>query len=197
MFIFLFFGINVKLKEVASLWVTPALKLKAPGFGLFFMYCFIEFWPLNHMLFNRLGFRCSHCFNNNFVVIIYNWADFGSIVIIRIIAFWLDTMRVEKLKEFCDFAVVQYRDILSHAKTRWLLLSPAIDRIILMFDGLKSYFLSQDSSPKILVDFFQNVTALLYMKFIQSMLNIFNHNNIIFNYNNIKSQIFITFSYTI
>jgi hypothetical protein len=82
---------------------------------------------------------------------------------------------VEKLKEFCDFANVQYRDILSHAKIRWLSLFPAIDRIILMFDGLKSYFLSQDSSPKKLVDFFQNVTALLNMKFIQSMLKLFNN----------------------
>jgi len=63
------------------------------------------------------------------------------------------TVRVEKLKEFRDFADVQYRDISSHSKTRWLYLSPAIHRIILMFDSLKSYFLSQYSSPKILVVF--------------------------------------------
>jgi len=43
-----------------------------------------------------------------------------------------------------------------------------------MFSGLKSYFCSQDSSPKILVDFFKNDKALLYMKFIQSMLRLFN-----------------------
>jgi hypothetical protein len=48
--------------------------------------------------------------------------------------FHIYTVWVEKLKEFCDFANVQYRDILSNAKTRWLSLSPAIDRIILMFD---------------------------------------------------------------
>lgn len=63
-------------------------------------------------------------------------------------SFYIHTVRVEKLKEFCEFADVQYRDIIAHNKTRWLSLSPAIDRIILMFSGLKSYFLSQNSCPK-------------------------------------------------
>jgi len=62
-----------------------------------------------------------------------------------------------------------------YTKTRWLSLSPAIDRIILMFDGLKSYFLLQDSSQKILIDFFKNDKSLLYMKFVQSMLRGFNN----------------------
>lgn len=91
--------------------------------------------------------------------------------------FHISTVRVEKLKEFCEFADVQYQDILAHTKTRWLSLSPAVDRIILMFDGLKSYFLSQDSSPKLLVDFFKNDKSLLYLKFVQSMLRVF-HNYI-------------------
>ena len=44
-----------------------------------------------------------------------------------------------------------------------------------MFDSLKLYFLSQDSSPKILFDLFQNATALLNVKFIQIMLKLLNN----------------------
>lgn len=74
-------------------------------------------------------------------------------------------VQVEKLNEFGNYADVQYRDISSNSKTIWLSLSPPIDRIILMIDGFKSYLLSHYSSPKTLVDFFQNVNALLYVKF--------------------------------
>jgi len=44
-----------------------------------------------------------------------------------------------------------------------------------MFDGLKSYFLLQDLSPKILVDFLKNDKSVLYIKFVQSMLRVFNN----------------------
>jgi len=80
-----------------------------------------------------------------------------------------------KLKKFCELADVQYQDILAHTKTIWLSLSSAVDRIIFMFDGLKSYFLSQDLNPKILVDFLKNDKSMSYMKFVQIMLRVLNN----------------------
>lgn len=75
--------------------------------------------------------------------------------------FHIYTVCVENLKEFCDFADVQFKDLLSHSKTRWLSLFPAIERIISIFDGLKSYFLSQNNCPNALKIFFENESTLL------------------------------------
>jgi len=83
-------------------------------------------------------------------------------------------VRVETLKEFCDFVDIQYTEILSHSKTSWLSLQPAIDRIIAMFSALKSYFLSQNNCPKVLKIFFENETSLLWLKFLQSQLKTIN-----------------------
>jgi len=84
--------------------------------------------------------------------------------------FHIYTIRVESLKEFCDFADVQYNDLLSHSKTRWLSLYPAIDRIISIYSGLKSYFLSQNTCPTVLKCFFENETSFLWFKFVSCQL---------------------------
>ena len=89
--------------------------------------------------------------------------------------FHIYTVRVENLKEFCDDVDVQYKDLLSHSKTRWLSLFPAIERIISMFDGLKSYFLSQSNCPCILKNFFEDECSLLWFKFLHSQLKTFNN----------------------
>ena len=49
---------------------------------------------------------------------------------------------VEELKEFCSFANVEYAKLLEHGSTRFSTLGPAIDRIILIYAGLRSYFMS-------------------------------------------------------
>jgi hypothetical protein len=56
----------------------------------------------------------------------------------------LYTVQVEELKEFCYFVDIEYKQVLGSVKTRWLSLQPAITRVIVMFPGLKSYFLSQE-----------------------------------------------------
>ncbi|KAL4100734.1 hypothetical protein QTP88_020768 [Uroleucon formosanum] len=88
--------------------------------------------------------------------------------------FHIYTVRVENLKEFCDFADVQYKDLLSHSKTRWLSLFPAIERIISIYNGLKSYFLSQNTCPNALKIFFENESSLLWLKFLSSQLKTIN-----------------------
>jgi hypothetical protein len=70
--------------------------------------------------------------------------------------FHIFAVRVEELETFCNFVEVEYKPVLGSVKTRWLSLLPALERTIEMFDGLKSYFLSQEKSPKILRDFFND-----------------------------------------
>ena len=43
-----------------------------------------------------------------------------------------------QLKNFCDFAGNNYAKLLEHGNTRFLSLGPSIDRILSMFDGLRS-----------------------------------------------------------
>jgi len=78
------------------------------------------------------------------------------------------TVHVENLKEFYDDVDVQYKYLLSHSKTRWLSLFLAIERIISMFDGLKSYFFSQSNWSCILKNFFEDECSLLWFKFLHS-----------------------------
>jgi len=75
--------------------------------------------------------------------------------------FHIYPVRGESLNAFCNFADVQYNELLSHSKTRWLLLYPVIDRVISIYSGLKSYFLSQNTCPSVLKYFFLNETSRL------------------------------------
>jgi hypothetical protein len=68
--------------------------------------------------------------------------------------FHIYTVRATKLKQFCEFVETDYKKILSHSSTRFLSLLPAIERILAIFDGLKSFFLFCDKWPKLLFDFF-------------------------------------------
>jgi hypothetical protein len=68
--------------------------------------------------------------------------------------FHIYTIRVEELKKFCTFVDTEYKQVLRFVKIRWLSLEPADDRVIEMYEGLKSYFLSQDSCPTLLKNSF-------------------------------------------
>lgn len=64
------------------------------------------------------------------------------------------TVRVEALKEFCT--ETEYHQMLGYSKTRWLALMPALERVIKMYQPLKSYFLSIEKCPQLLKNFFEN-----------------------------------------
>lgn len=66
-----------------------------------------------------------------------------------------------------------YKTILSHSKTCWLSLYPALTRLIEMFEALKSYFLSISKCPVILKDFFQNPISLLITQFLHTQSELF------------------------
>lgn len=89
--------------------------------------------------------------------------------------FYLYTVRVETLKDFCEEAEMQYKRMLGYSKTRWLALSPAVERILQMYSPLKYYFLSQEKCPAVLHAFFSNECSELWLKFVHVQASIFNN----------------------
>lgn len=88
--------------------------------------------------------------------------DIDSIVLKIFNYFSIYTVRTEKLKEFCDFVNINYRNLLYHSKTRWLSLFPAINRILQMYPSLKSLFYQKNSLQK-LSKAFLKITLVKYI----------------------------------
>ena len=82
-------------------------------------------------------------------------------------------MRVETLKDFCNFVDIEYRQVLGYSKTRWLALLPAVSRLLEMFLPLKTYFLSLSNCPSILKSFFENECAQIWLCFVQKQAYLF------------------------
>lgn len=90
--------------------------------------------------------------------------------------FSIYTVRTEELKEYCTFVESNYKPLLSHSKTRWLSLFPAIERLLEMYEALKSYFCSQPHPPKILLTFFENQLSKAYLWHVHSLMSVFQKN---------------------
>ena len=88
--------------------------------------------------------------------------------------FHIYTVRCERLKDFCEFVDVEYHNILSSGKTRWLSLLPAVERLIAMFEPLHSFFLSEAKCPRAVKNFFEDPVSELWLWFINNQLSIFN-----------------------
>lgn len=87
--------------------------------------------------------------------------------------FSIYTVRTERLKDFCAFTEIEFQTLLSHSKTRWLSMFPAVEKILKLFDALKSFFLSEENPPKILADFFKNPLSEAYLFLVHSQLFLF------------------------
>lgn len=59
--------------------------------------------------------------------------------------------RRDELVKFHEFASSEFRELLRHVSTRWVSLLPAVDRLLVSWEALKSYFLSQPDLPKQLI----------------------------------------------
>lgn len=106
---------------------------------------------------NLLGIGCpAHILAIHHGVDQFDMFDVESIILKMYNYFSIYTVRTESLKDFCEFTYITFRELLYHSKTRWLSLFPAINRILQMFPALKSYFVSQDQTPKALLNFFEN-----------------------------------------
>ncbi|CAH1971283.1 unnamed protein product [Acanthoscelides obtectus] len=122
-----------------------------------------------------IGIGCvAHIFNN----CLQNATDVlpidVEVIAVKIFKhFYISTVRVEKLKQFCDFVDVEYKKMLSFSKTRFLSLMPAIERIVQMFEPLKAYFLSIDNCPTVLKQFFQNPINEAWMWFVHNIASLF------------------------
>ncbi|XP_062916330.1 uncharacterized protein LOC134352791, partial [Mobula hypostoma] len=87
--------------------------------------------------------------------------------------FHIYTVRTEELKDFCRFVSLEYSKLLEHGSTRFLSLGPALDRILLIFEGLKVYFLSQEKCPTLLRHMFNNPCTKLWLAFVSKQIAIF------------------------
>ena len=86
----------------------------------------------------------------------------------------------EVLRDFCNFLDMEYKELLRHVPTRWLSLLPAIDRLLLRWPALKSYFISQgeDNVADIIWTRFSceeslNILPHCILHFVHNVLNIF------------------------
>lgn len=86
--------------------------------------------------------------------------------------FYRYTCRVEALRQFCEEAEQEYFQVLGYAKTRFLALGPAVERIILLFDVLRTYFLSLPKGEKPLKDFYADKSSKFWLMFIQEQVSV-------------------------
>ncbi|CAL8119834.1 unnamed protein product [Orchesella dallaii] len=87
--------------------------------------------------------------------------------------FSIYTVRTESLKEFCEFVNIEYKGLLATSKTRWLSLGKSLERLLELYEGVKSYFLSESTCPKVLRSFFNNETTEIYLWFLHGQLCVF------------------------
>lgn len=91
--------------------------------------------------------------------------------------FNLSTSRVARFNDVCEILGVQSKKVMSHSKTRWLSLLPALERVLQQYAALKSYFLSLSPAecPKVLRDFFNSDDNFgeIYLLFLHSILPLF------------------------
>lgn len=99
--------------------------------------------------------------------------DVETVVVKMFNYFSIYTIRTNQLKTFCEYVDVNYRSLLYHSRTRWVSLMPAVERILQLWDPLKSYFLEQEKVPKIIVHFFKNTLSEAYLWFLHNQLSLF------------------------
>ena len=106
--------------------------------------------------------------------------DVESFVIKTYNSFASSAKKSEVLRDFCNFLDMEYKELLRHVPTRWLSLLPAIDRLLLCWPALKSYFILQgeDNVADIIWTGFSceeslNILPHCILNFVHNVLNIF------------------------
>lgn len=96
--------------------------------------------------------------------------------------YWFEksTKRKNGLLSYCTFCDQDYRAIVKHITTRWLSLERAVERTLMQYSSLKSYFASEsESQPRFhrLQQSFGDPMTEIYLLFFQSILPCFTHMN--------------------
>jgi hypothetical protein len=86
-----------------------------------------------------------------------------------------ESVRVEELKNFSDFAGNNYAKLIEHGNTTFLSLGTSIDRILSMFYGLRSYFLSRGKCPVMLRKLFEDLCQKLWFSLARDQVSSFKH----------------------
>lgn len=79
--------------------------------------------------------------------------------------FHIFTVQVERLKTFCDFVGQEYQSILGHSNVHWLSMLPTLERVLKMYEPLKSFFVSEEKCPVILRRMFEDPLTELWLAF--------------------------------
>ena len=101
---------------------------------------------------------------------------------LKIYALMHFTKRKGVLQEFCTFCDMEYSEIVRFVSVRWLSLDAAINRILLVYPSLRSYFLSESESQEQFIRLakaFGNPMTEIYLLFFQSVLPTFNRLNLL------------------
>ena len=89
------------------------------------------------------------------------------------------TKRKAALSDYSQFCDLAYRKMLKHVTTRWLSLNTSVNRILSGYEGLKSYFLSEDDEDSKIPRFarlrkhFENPMTEIYLMFFQAVIPTF------------------------
>jgi hypothetical protein len=85
------------------------------------------------------------------------------------------TKRKAALSDYTQFCDLVYRKMLKHVTTRWLSLNTSVNRILSGYEGLKSYFLSEDDEDSKIPRFsrlrkhFENPMTEIYLMLFQTV----------------------------
>lgn len=130
------------------------------------------FYKLNQLYPGLIGVGCAAHIAHNTLKAACDKMPFDvEMIVVKIYShFYLTTVRVTALKEFCDSVDVEYKKVIGYCKTRFLDLLPAVESILRIFDALKQYFLEDSSSPNSLKNFFKESMAKIWLIFLRDQV---------------------------
>lgn len=132
------------------------------------------FYKLNRLYPGLIGIGCgAHIVHNTLKAACDQMPfDVESTVVKIYSHFYIFTVRLTKLKEFCDSVGTEYQRLNGYSKTRFLALFSSVESILRIFDGLKEYFLTDSSSPASLKSFFEDPMAKIWLLFLRDQVRI-------------------------
>ncbi|XP_031662512.1 uncharacterized protein LOC116357787 [Oncorhynchus kisutch] len=83
------------------------------------------------------------------------------------------TVRVERLKGFCEFVGQEYHNILGHGNVCWMSMLTALESVLKMYVPLKSFFISEDKCSVVQRTMFKDPLTELWLAFVHGNLTVF------------------------